>query len=237
MSPRAIVLAAGIGSRLHPLTDSTPKALLKFRGITMLEHVIGQLKRNGVNDIIINLHHFADQIQQFIQANSNFGLNIQFSDERERLMDTGGGILKARWFLESGNPFIVHNIDIFTNLDLQKMMKFHLQHDPLATLAVKKRQTSRNLMFDREGQLHGWKNNQTGEVILKTKAVDLDAYAFSGIHIISPSFFDLITIKEPFSMTTAYLDLASSQKIIGYDHSRDEWIDMAHPDNFSNMDQ
>ncbi len=230
-----MILAAGIGSRLQPLTDSCPKALLKFRGKTMLEHVIAQLGAHGFKEIIINLHHHADQIRDFVKQNDGFGLDINFSDESGMLMDTGGGIMQARWFLQSGGPFLVHNIDIFSDIDLTELYQFHLERKPLATLAVKDRPTSRNLLINKEGLLCGWKNNQTGKTILVNAKSEIRQLAFSGIHIIDPHIFDLLPVDEPFSMTDAYLELAEDHRVLVFDHSEGSWIDMAHPDNFPQL--
>lgn len=235
MISRAMILAAGTGSRLKPLTDIKPKALLTFKGKTMLEHVINQIVSNGITEVIINIHHHADQIVDFVKQNNSFGLNILFSDERDLLMDTGGAIIKARKYLDKNEAFLVHNIDIFSNIDLAKLVDIHLSKGALATLAVKDRTSSRKLLIDSTQRLCGWKNVQTGETIIKNEMPDLKPVAFSGIHIIDQKFFNIYNREEPFSMIKAYLDLAKQHVIRTYDHSDDTWIDMAHPDNFSEL--
>lgn len=230
--PRAMILAAGLGTRLRPLTETTPKALLNFRDKPMLEHVISKLKSAGITEIIINIHHHADQIEAFVERNNSFGLSISFSDERSELLDTGGGILKARSFFEGHGPFIVYNIDIFSSIDLQKLYLSHLNNYPLATLAVKQRETSRNFLANADGILSGWRNNQTGEKIITREGEELSSTAFSGIHVISDRIFSLLDTQGPFSITKAYLELSKMHNIHLHDHSKDEWTDMAHPENF-----
>ena len=235
MIKQAMILAAGTGTRLKPLTDSVPKALLKFRGKTMLEHVMNSLQRQGIEEVIVNIHHLGDQILDFLEKYANTGLTIRISDERDKLMDTGGALVKARSFLEKSGPFLVHNIDIFSDIDFHKMYSFHTERAPLATLAVKNRKTSRNLLVDQNYRLRGWKNNISGEEIRVDDTAQLRPVAFSGIHILDPDIFNFLPVEEPFSMTDAYLDLASKHKILTYDHSPDLWIDMAHPDNFPEL--
>ncbi len=227
-----MILAAGVGSRLRPLTDKTPKALLKFKGKTMLEHVIDQLGNYGISEIIVNLHHHADMVEDYVVENRNFGMKIAFSSERERLMDTGGGIMKARWFLD-GAPFIVHNVDVRTDLDLAGLYQAHMKTRPLATLAVSDRETSRNLLVDEGGQLCGWRNNKTGEEIITRVKKGMKPVAFSAVHVIEPAIFELLDHEKPFSMTDAYLSLAAENEIMTYDHSGGAWTDMASPGNFN----
>ena len=161
---KAMIFAAGLGTRLKPLTDNTPKALLPIRGKPMLEHVILQLKNAGFDQIAINIHHLGDQIIDFLAANNNFGIQIYISDERDYLLDTGGGIKHAAPFLQGDEPFLIHNVDIISNIDLRALYNHHLETNPLATLLVSKRKTSRYLLFNKENKLCGWRNRETGEV-------------------------------------------------------------------------
>ncbi len=254
MVPIAMILAAGIGSRLMPLTEKIPKALLPFRGKPMLDHVVFHLKEHGVRELVINVHHHADQIVQYVRSQNDYGLQIIFSDEREKLMDTGGGIVKARPFLESKGPFLVHNTDIFSSIDLTALYHYHLESGALATLAVKNRKTTRNLLVNEVGRLCGWRNNQDGQIILagskniskssdeqglnyeyQLKEIQEMHYrpvAFSGIQVIDPNIFQHLENQNPFSMIRAYLELAVNHKIIVFDHTPDLWIDMAHRDHF-----
>lgn len=235
MISRAMILAAGEGTRLQPLTNHLPKALLLFRGKTMLEHVLIHLKKHGIREVIINIHHHADKIVEFVHQNSRFGIDIEFSDERAMLMDTGGGILKAEWYFKDHGPFLVHNIDIFSDINLEELYLAHSKRRPLATLAVTSRETSRNLLVDSDNYLCGWKNNSTGETIVVKEKPPLHGVAFSGIHIIEPELSQLLTSKEPFSITDGYLKLAANHQIFAYDHSDGVWIDMAHKDNFPEL--
>ena len=161
---KAMIFAAGLGTRLKPLTDNKPKALVEVGGKTMLELVILKLKEAGFNEIVINIHHFGQQIIDYLKANNNFGLTIHISDERDYLLDTGGGIKKATPFLMGNEPFLVHNVDIFSNVDLRQLYENHLKSGATATLLVSQRKTARYLLFNKENKLCGWHNNETGEV-------------------------------------------------------------------------
>jgi len=233
--PRAMILAAGMGSRLRPLTNKTPKALLLYKGKPMLEHVMLKLKGAGITEVIINVHHRAEQIIDYVLENNGFGLKVIFSDEEDQLMDTGGGILKAKIFFEGQGAFIVYNIDIFSNIDLKQLLKAHEAGDQLATLAVKKRDTSRNFLMNDQNLLCGWRNNQTGEEIITRNEEGLRGTAFSGIHVLDDRIFPLLLEEGPFSITKAYLELSKKYPIYLYNHSKDHWVDMAHPSNFPSL--
>lgn len=236
MSPRAMILAAGLGTRLRPLTDTTPKALLSFRGKTMLEHVVDHLAAHGITEVVINLHHHADQVMDFLKEHKYFGIDFRISDERQELMDTGGGMMHARKHLEGHGPFIVHNVDIYSDTNLSAMLKYHLENDALATLAVSDRATSRNLLIDGDGLLCGWRNNNTGEEIIARQKPGLYPVAFSGIHVADPVIFSYLQQEQPFSITKAYLELAKKLRITTFDHTGDTWIDMADTGNYT-LDQ
>lgn len=224
---KAMIFAAGKGTRLKPLTDTTPKALIKVGNKTLLEHVINHLKYAGVTDIIVNVHYLAKQIIDFLKVNNNFGFNISISDESDILLDTGGGLLKAAAFFGKDEDFIVYNVDILSDIDLNKMLAFHKNNKALATLAVRDRKTSRYFLFDKNLVLKGWKNITTGALI-KTieKDKDLIPLAFSGIHILNARIFELINDTGVFSMTAAYLNLAKKHKIYGYRHDNSQWFDI-----------
>lgn len=186
---RAMIFAAGLGTRLKPLTDTMPKALVPVAGKPMLEHVITKLKSSGFDDIIINIHHFGEQIIDFLQANNNFGVNIRISDEREMLLDTGGGIKRALELFPTDEPVLIHNVDILSDVDLNALYDFHLLSGNDATLMVSERKTSRYLIFNNEDRLCGWINKSSGET--KPEGFTYDSskyseYAFSGIHVVSP---------------------------------------------------
>ena len=221
-----MILAAGHGTRLKPLTDNKPKALVEVQGKTLLEIIILQLKQFGFTDIIINVHHFANQIIDFVNKN-DFGVNIEISDERDKLLDTGGGILKAKDFFSDEKAFLVHNVDILSDIDLFDLFKSHIKSDALATLAVKQRTTSRQLLFDSEGNLCQWKNVQTGEIKNAREPFgELSPFAFSGIHILSTEIFKQITQQGAFSIIDTYLQLAKHFPIKSYIHNYSKWYDM-----------
>jgi len=223
---KAMILAAGLGTRLGPLTSDQPKALVKVAGKPMLQWVIEKLKQCGVDEIIINVHHFADQVQDFLRKN-DFGPAITISDESPLLLDTGGGLKKASWFFSGSDPFILHNVDVLSTIDLHKMAEIHKKSGALATLAVSVRTSSRYFLFDEGMNLSGWENTTSQEVILsKTPVHPPVRYAFSGIHVINPEIFKFIEEEERFSMVDVYVRLANNHIIKGYCHSPDHWIDM-----------
>lgn len=216
---KAMIFAAGLGTRLKPLTDRMPKALVPVAGKPLLEHVILKLRAAGFNEIVVNVHHFADQIIGFLEAKHRFGIRIEVSDERGQLLDTGGGVRRAAPFFDDGAPFLVHNVDILSDLDLGALYRHHLRRDPLATLVVSQRHTSRYLLFTPEGRLRGWLNERTGET--KPPALsptpDLHKLAFAGIHVMSPRVFALMDEwPEVFPIMDFYLAQAATQRIEGY---------------------
>jgi NDP-sugar pyrophosphorylase family protein len=217
---KAMIFAAGLGTRLKPLTDKMPKALVPVAGKPMLEHIILKLSKFGFRQIVINVHHFADMIVDFLSSNNSFGLDICISDERNKLLDTGGGIKHAEHFLNEQQPFLVHNVDIFSNVDLNDFYLKYCENNALATLLVSERESSRNLFFDKNLQLCGWKNKSTDELKWTNSQVpisDCRAYAFGGIHVISPEIFKLFPKNEDkFSIIDFYLSQAQSQKIGAY---------------------
>lgn len=216
---KALIFAAGLGTRLKPLTDTMPKALVPIDGKPLLEHVILKLKAAGFNQIIINVHHFPDQIIEFLKSKNNFDLRIEISDERDKLLDTGGGVKKAKWFFDDGKPFLVHNVDILSNIDLQSLYQQHLETSPLATLVVSERDTFRYFLFDEEARLKGWINEKTGEVRPDhlTHTELYNKLAFSGIQVLSPDVFKLMEhFPDHFSIVDFYLRNAAQQQIKAY---------------------
>ena len=225
---KAMIFAAGLGTRLKPITDNLPKALVPIAGKPLLEHVILKLKAAGFDEIIVNVHHFPDLIIDFLRVNNNFGIRIEVSDERDFLLDTGGGVRKTAWFFDDNQPFLVHNVDILSNVDLKVLYNQHLRTNPMATLVVSERDTFRYLLFDDNLRLNGWINEKTGE----TKPVGIsqpDLYkklAFSGIQVLSPAVFELMKeLKPKFSIMDFYLSSAKSQTINGF-----------VPDNYKMLD-
>ncbi len=228
---QAMILAAGLGTRLQPLTKHTPKAMIKVGQHPLLEITIRRLIKYGFNDIIINVHHFADQILQFLEEKNYFNINITISDERDQVLETGGGLKKARPFFRAA-PFILCNTDIITNVDLKKMYDAHLEKGALVTLATRHRSTSRYLIFDEENMLVGWQNIKTGEVkMCRAQKGKLELRAFSGIHVIDPGLFDLMTQTGKFSIIDVYLKAAADHQIYSYNHDSDIWMDVGKKEN------
>lgn len=241
---KAMIFAAGLGSRLKPLTDTMPKALVPVAGCPMLEHVILKLKASGFTEIVINIHHFGEQIIDFLKTNNDFGLTIHISDERDRLLDTGGGIRKARLFFEnSGEPFLVHNVDILSDMNLKELYDFHMQSGSVATLLASRRTTSRYLLFDTERKLRGWINKDTGQV--KPEGFHYDeslyrGYAFSGIHVFSPAVFRLMEAPRwegKFSIMDFYLATCGQTDYSGYLAEKLELIDIGKPETLARAEE
>ncbi len=233
---KALIFAAGLGTRLKPITDTMPKALVPINGKPLLEHVICKLKDAGFDEIIINIHHFADQIIDFVKSKNYFDIRIEFSDERNELLETGGGIKKAQHFFNDEKPFLVHNVDIISNIDLKELYQSHLENDCLATLLVSDRKTSRYLLFNEANTLEGWINISTGTTKPEGKSLQLEAlkkYAFSGIHIISPKIFKKMEGKwdGKFSIIDFYLDAIAKENIIGFIDPNLKMIDVGKLDS------
>ena len=227
---KAMIFAAGLGTRLRPLTDTCPKALVKINGIPLLEIAIKRLIRYGFAEIIINIHHFGEQVLQFLADNKNFGVTIKISDERARLLETGGALKKARHLLED-EPFLVCNADVLTNMDLKTFYETHCQSNALATLAVRKRKTSRYLQFDDKNILTGWKNVKTAETKTSRVAKTTVDWAFSGIHVIHPDIFDYMPTTQKFSIIDVYLQAAKERIIKAYPHDENIWLDVGKIDS------
>lgn len=229
---KAMILAAGLGTRLKPFTDKHPKALAVVNGKTLLQRNIEYLSRFGFKDIIVNVHHFADQIIGMIEKNNGFGSKVTISDETDAVLETGGGIKKAGWFLgKDSAPFVVMNVDILTDLDLGEMLAFHEKNNPLTTLAVTKRDTSRYFLFDGKEQLCGWRNVKTGEEKISRRSPHFIQKAFSGIQIIAPEIFRLIKQSGKFSMVDEYLELAKKYPVLGFEHSPAKLVDAGKPES------
>ncbi|MFP3591739.1 NDP-sugar synthase [Chryseobacterium sp. SIMBA_038] len=227
---KALIFAAGKGTRLKPFTDHHPKALAKVNGIPLLERNINYLKSFGINDFVINVHHFGDQIVEFLKKNNNFNCNIEVSDEANELLETGGGLIFARRFLDHGEDFLIMNADILTNINITDMVKYHKKIKDFATLAVSDRESSRKLLFNDELVLRGWLNVQTGEQRLAEFNKGFKALAFSGVHCINPIIFNKIIRTGKFSVMEEYLDLMQTEKIHGFVHDS-ILIDVGRPES------
>lgn len=223
---KAMIFAAGLGTRLRPITDHTPKALVKAAGKPMLQRTIEHLHLYGFNDLIVNVHHHAQQVEDFLKNYENKGFKISVSDEKPALLDTGGGLKKASWFFDDDEPFLVINADVISNLDLSRLMEYHKQQQALVTLVVRNRSSSRCFLFDREFQLRGWENKKTGQQILSGNYMDLKGWSFSGIHVLEPKIFDLMEEEGKFSIVDVYLRLAPDHKIVGFPDNDSVWFDI-----------
>jgi NDP-sugar pyrophosphorylase family protein len=235
---KAMILAAGLGTRLRPLTNDRPKALVEVGGQTLLEITLSRLRGFGVQQVIINVHHFADMVVDYLKVNNNFGMHIEVSCE-EALLDTGGGLKEAAWFLrDSGGqaekeaPFILHNVDVISTVDLERMRRHHLETQALATLAVQERETSRYLLFDKQHQLCGRRSGRNGTPELVHPAPNAQPLAFSGIHVISPRLLPMLTETGAFSIIDSYLRLAAQgEKISSFRADKYYWRDLGRPEN------
>lgn len=227
---KAMLFAAGLGTRLKPFTDKHPKALAEVNGKTLLELNIRYLQRFGIEDIIVNVHHFADQIEQVVNDNNGFGSWVTISDERDEVLETGGGLKKAAPYFEHEEHFVIMNVDVLTNLDLGKMIEAHVASDAMATLAVMQRESSRQLLFDEHLMLCGWTNNNTGEQKIVREVLEMQPLAFSGIQVLSNRMLD-IPFKGKFSIIDLYLHHARENIIRGYNHTGNVFIDVGKPES------
>lgn len=235
---RAMILAAGLGTRLKPLTNSIPKALIKIREFTLLELQIKKLKSEGFNEIIINVYHFSEQIKDYLERKNYFNCSITISDESQKLLETGGGLKKAAHYFSDGKPFLVHNVDILSDISLKKLMDFQITSGSLASLAVRDRISSRKFLFSKENILCGWINEKSGErIIARNEVSGLSPYSFSGIQIIDPALFTYFPEENVFSLVDLYLSAAKKEMILGYIHNEDNWLDLGKPETLSEAER
>ncbi|HEY6304027.1 MAG TPA: nucleotidyltransferase family protein [Terriglobales bacterium] len=248
---KAMILAAGLGTRLRPLTDDRPKALVEINGRTLLQFTLSRLRSIGVREVVINVHHFADMVVEYLKTNDNFGMGIEVSRE-EVLLNTGGGLKKAAYFFanrsredsdRADEPFIVHNVDVLSTIDLRRMVQFHSASQALATLAVQDRKTSRHLLFDDQLQLRGRRSESDQEpelarASLVRPAQPLHAWGFSGIHVISPRLLAMMIEDGAFSIITSYLRLAAEgEKIRAFRADEYYWRDLGRLENVAQAAQ
>ena len=233
---KALIFAAGKGTRLKPFTDHHPKALALVNEVPLLERNIKYLQSFGINDFVINIFHFGEQIVEFLKKNYNFGAKIEISDEKEELLETGGGLVFARKFLDFDEDFLIMNADILTDLDLNSFVSHHKERKDFATLAVSDRVSSRKLLFNEDLILRGWLNVQTGEQRLAEFNKGFKPLAFSGIHCINPRIFDKIKRKGNFSIMEEYLDLMHTEEIHGYQHDA-HLIDVGRPESVTEAEK
>jgi len=232
-----MIFAAGLGTRLYPITLNKPKALVEVAGKTLLQMAIEKVSNAGYNELVINVHHFGDQIIDFLKTNNNFGLSIEISDERGQLLDTGGGLVKAAPWLEGVEPFLIYNVDVLSDIDLQQFREYHMERGGLATLAVRYRETARYLAFDESMQLSGWKNIKTGDEIISRNMQNCSLLAFSGIQLIEPAIFKLISETGSFPLMSLYLRLAAEFRIMGFLDNSNLWMDLGKPDQIKDAEK
>jgi NDP-sugar pyrophosphorylase family protein len=227
---KALIFAAGKGTRLKPFTDHHPKALARVNGVPLLERNIKYLQSYGINDFVINIFHFGEQIVEFLKEHDHFGANIEISDEKDQLLETGGGLVFARRFLDDGEDFLILNADILTDLNITEFVEYHQEKKDFATLAVSDRKSSRKLLFNPEMVLRGWVNVETGEQRLAEFNKGFKPLAFSGIHCMNPAIFGKIKRTGKFSIMEEYLDLMHTEKIHGFEHQA-KLIDVGRPES------
>jgi N-acetyl-alpha-D-muramate 1-phosphate uridylyltransferase len=227
---KAMIFCAGLGTRFKPWTDTHPKALAIVNGKSLLQRNVEYLQKYDIRDIVVNVHHFAEQIIDEIDKSKGWGSNITISDEKDEVLETGGGLMKARKFLE-GDTFLTINVDILTDANLKYFLATHQQENSLITLAITNRKTSRYLLFNKYNRLCGWRNIQTREERIALEAKDMFEKAYSGLAIFEPGVFDLITLQHKFSLIDVYLSLAHDNKIAGFDHSESKLLDVGKPES------
>jgi len=224
-----MIFAAGLGTRLRPLTNDKPKALVEVAGMPLLEIALRRLKWFGIDEVMVNVHHFAGQVEQFLEGMEGLGMKITISNERAQLLNTGGGLKKARWFFKGKEPFLLQNVDVLSSLDLKALYESHRRSGALATLAVRDRDTSRYLLFDEDWQLVGWRNRHSGAERWSRPQQNARPLAFSGIQILSPAIFDYFPEAAVFSTIDLYLEAAKKELILAYPHDKDLWLDVGKP--------
>jgi MurNAc alpha-1-phosphate uridylyltransferase len=230
---KALLLAAGLGTRLKPFTDHHPKALAPVHGRSLLEWNIRNLQRFGIYDVVVNVHHFADQIINLLDQENGFGSHVAISDESDVVLETGGGLLKAGHFFSNEKNMLVMNVDMLTNADIGKMIGHHQKNSALATLAVQQRTSSRYFLFDHNMILKGWKNVQTGEQKPSILSEETMPFAFSGIQVLETSILQKIKRTGKFSLVDVYLDLCTTENITGLDHTGDILLDVGKPESLA----
>jgi len=223
---KAMIFSAGLGTRFKPWTDQHPKALALVNGKPLLQRNIEYLQQYGIREVVVNVHHFSDQVIRAVQENNGWGSHIMISDETNALLDTGGGLLNAKDLFTPGEKFITTNVDILTDLDLDKLIAFHGQQQPLISFGVTNRITSRNFLFDENNRLCGWVNNSSGEQRIAIEKPGLVQKAYSCVVVFEYAVFHHMPLAGKFSLTDLYLALAKQHSILGYDHTGDKWVDV-----------
>ena len=228
---KAMIFSAGLGTRFRPWTERHPKALAMVNGKSLLQRNVEYLQSQGITDLVVNVHHFPEQIEEAIQRSGGWGSRIQISDEREELLDTGGGLLKARKYFTPGERFVTCNVDILTNLNIGRLLQFHEANKALISFGVTNRTTSRYLLFDDRDRLCGWRNTKTGDEKIVRGSDLLIPRAYSCVVVFEPEVFDLIPFSGKFSLIDVYLALAPDHPIYGFNHTGDKWVDVGRPES------
>ena len=228
---QAMIFCAGLGTRFKPWTDKHPKALALVNGKSLLQRNIEYFQQFGISDIIVNVHHFADQIIDAIQTNKGWGSNVTVSDETNEVLETGGGLAKARKYFDPGQRFVTTNVDILTDLDLNALLDFHQQEQSLISFGVTDRKTSRYFLFDEKHRLCGWRNVNTHEETIVLDRQSLIQKAYSCVAVFQPEIFSLIPSNGKYSLKDSYLELAAKHRIMGFDHSGDKLVDVGKPES------
>lgn len=239
----AMIFSAGLGTRFKPWTDNHPKALAIVNGKTLLQRNIEYLAEYGFTNVIVNVHHFADQVITAVKNNNGWGSEVIISDETNEVLETGGGLLKAKSLFKKHEPFITCNVDVLTDMDIRKLMLFHQQHHALISFGVTQRKTSRNLLFDEYDRLWGWRNEKTGEEKgphlewTAERRAKLIPKAYSCVVVFNYEVFSLIRQSGKFSLMDVYLDLAADHRIMGFDHTGDKWVDVGRPESVTEAEK
>jgi N-acetyl-alpha-D-muramate 1-phosphate uridylyltransferase len=228
---KGMIFAAGLGTRFKPWTDQHPKALALVNGKSLLQRNIEYLQRYGISEVVVNVHHFADQIIDAVKKNHGWGSTILISDESNEVLETGGGLLKAKNLLEGDECFVTINVDILTDLSIKRLLDYHKDYKPLISFGVTNRKTSRYFLFDEYDRLCGWRNTKTGEEKMAVVKKNLVERAYSCVVVFEPTIFSLIKQREKFSLVETYLDLAKDHLILGYEHSGDKLVDVGKPES------
>ena len=228
---RAMIFSAGLGTRFKPWTDTHPKALALVNGKSLLQLNIEYLQRYSITDVVVNVHHFADQIIEAVKRNKGWGSNVLISDESNEVLETGGGLLKAKNLLQNGEPFVTLNADFLTDLNISDLIKFHKEKKSLISFGITTRKTSRYFLFDDDKRLCGWRNVDTGEEKISIAKHSLKQMAYSCVVVFQPEIFELIPQRGKFSLVETYLSLAAKYPIYGYDHSGDKLVDVGKPES------
>jgi MurNAc alpha-1-phosphate uridylyltransferase len=228
---KGMIFAAGLGTRFKPWTDQHPKALAPVNGKSLLQRNIEYLQKYGITEVVVNVHHFADQVISAVEQNNGWGSTVLISDETNEVLETGGGLLKAKKLLDGDEPFVTVNADILTDLNLKRLIDYHKDYKPLVSFGVTSRKTSRCFLFDEYDRLCGWRNKKAGEEIIAIAKNKLVERAYSCVVVFEPRIFSLIPQRGKFSIVETYLSLAKDNLILGYDHTGDKFADVGKPES------